>query len=146
MIAPIFPNPAICGFTPHSGRYALDCSGAQMRAHCQGQATVVIVTGDVDATNIDQFSDYTRRFVGEAPGLVLDLSEVDFLCAKGISVLIALDDDCRTAGTQWAIVASPYVRRLLHLGDPGDVLPTASSERTALKIVAAQAQEGAAAS
>ncbi|MGO9508912.1 MAG: STAS domain-containing protein [Mycobacterium sp.] len=146
MIASIFPNAATRGFTSHSGRCAVDCNGAQMRAYCRDQATVVKVTGEIDATNIDRFSDYTRRFVGEAPGLILDLSEVDFLCAKGISVLISLDDDCRAAGTHWAVVASPFVRRLLHLGDPSDMLPTAGSERKGLKIVAAQAQESQTAS
>jgi anti-anti-sigma factor len=146
MTASISPNAPNRGFTSHSGGCAVDCNGARMRAHCRDQATVLKVTGEIDATNIDRFSDYTRRFVGEAPGLILDLSEVDFLCAKGISVLITLDGDCRRAGTHWAIVGSPCVRRLLHLGDPGDVLPTASSERKALKILAAQAQESLAAS
>jgi anti-anti-sigma factor len=146
MIAPISSYADIRGFTSHSGRCAVDCDGAQMRAHWRDQATVVKVTGDIDAANIDRFSDYTRRFVGEAPGLILDLSEVDFLCAKGISVLLALDGDCHTAGTRWAIVASPFVRRLLHLGAPSDMLPTTSSERKAFRIVAAQSRDGLAAS
>jgi anti-anti-sigma factor len=146
MTASISPNAPNQGFTSHAGRCAVDCGGAQMRAHCRDQATVVKVSGEIDATNLDRFSDYTRRIVGEAPGLILDLSEVDFLCAKGISVLLALDDDCRAAGTHWAIVASRFVRRLLHLGDPGDMLPTASSERKALTILAAQARESLAVS
>jgi anti-anti-sigma factor len=111
-----------------------------MRAHCRDQVTVVKVTGDIDAINIDRFHDYTRRFAGEASSLILDLTGVDFLCARGISVLITLDNDCRTAGTHWAIVSSPFVRRLLHIGDPSDALPTASSERQALNTVAAQRQ------
>jgi len=68
----------------------------------------------------------------------LGLSGVDFLCATGISVLVGLDEDCRTAGTSWAIVGSPFVRRLLHIGDPSDALPTANSERQGLNTVAAQ--------
>jgi anti-anti-sigma factor len=108
--------------------------------------TVVKVTGDIDAVNIDRFYDYTRRFVEEAPGLILDLSGVDFLCVRGISVLIMLDDDCRTAGTRWVIVGTPTVRRLLHICDPSDALPTASSERQALNTVAAQRQASLAAS
>jgi anti-anti-sigma factor len=104
-----------------------------MRAHCRGQVTVLKVTGDIDANNVDRFYDYTQRFVREAPGLILDLSGVDFLCARGISVLVALDNDCRIAGTRLAIVAGPTVRRLLHIGGPSDVLPTVNSERQALK-------------
>jgi anti-anti-sigma factor len=146
MITPLFPNVATPGFTSHSGNCTVDCNGAQMRAHCRDQVTVVKVTGDIDATNIDRFSDYTRRFVRETPGLILDLSGVDFLCARGISVLAGLDEDCRTAGTYWAIVGSPFVRRLLHIGDPSDALPTASSERQGLNAVAEQRQASLAAS
>ena len=140
MIAPLSPNAATRGFTSHSGSCTVDCNGAQMRAHCRDQVTVVKVTGDIDAINIDRFHDYTRRFVGEASCLILDLSGVDFLGARGIPVLITLDNDCRTAGTHWIIVSSPFVRRLLNIGDPSDALPTASSERQALNTVAAQRQ------
>ena len=146
MITPLFPNVATPGFTSHSGNCAVDCNGAQMRAHCRDQVTVVKVIGDIDATNIDRLYDYARRFVLEAPGLILDLSGVNFLCARGISVLNTLDNDCRTAGTHWAIVGSPFVRRLLHIGDPSDALPTASSERQGLNAIDAQRQASLAAS
>src|ERR1700758_1675519 len=112
MIAPFSPNAATRGFTSHSGGCIVDCNGTQMRAHRRDQVTVVKVTGDIDAINIDRFYDYTRRFVGEAPGLILDLSGVDFLCARVISVLITLDNYCRAAGKHWAIVGSPFVLRL----------------------------------
>ena len=70
------------------------------------------------------------RKVRETPGLVLAM----------------LDKDCRTAGTHWAIVGSPFVGRLLHIGDPSDALPMASSERQGLNAVAAQRQARLAAS
>jgi anti-anti-sigma factor len=146
MITPLFQNVATPGFTSRSGNCTVDCNGAQMRAHCRDQVTVVKVTGDIDATNIDRLYDYTRRFVRETPGLIIDLSGVDFLCARGISVLNTLDNDCRTAGTHWAIVGSPFVRRLLHIGDPSDALPTASSERQGLNAIDAQGQASLAAS
>jgi anti-anti-sigma factor len=136
MIAPLSQHAANCGFTP--GNSIVHCNGALMRAHCRDQATIVKVTGEIDATNVDRFSDYARRFVKEARGLILDLSGVDFLCARGISVLLAIDNDCRTAGIRWAVVASPTVDRLLHIGDPSDALPTVSTERQALKIAAVQ--------
>jgi len=146
MITALFQNVATPGFTSHFGNCTVDCNGAQMRAHCRDQVTVVKVTGDIDATNIDRLYDYTRRFVRETPGLILDLSGVDFLCARGISVLNTLDNDCRTAGTHWAIVGSPFVRRLLHIGDPSDALPTANSERQGLNAIDAQRQASLAAS
>ena len=146
MITPVFQNVATPGFTSHSGNCTVDCNGAQMRAHWRDQVTVVKVTGDIDATNIDRLYDYTRRFVRQTPGLILDLSGVDFVCARGISVLNTLDNDCRTAGTHWAIVGSPFVRRLLRIGDPSDALPTASSERQGLNAIDAKRQASLAAS
>ncbi|WP_165827777.1 STAS domain-containing protein [Mycobacterium colombiense] len=116
----------------------IDCNGAQLRAHSRGQVTVVEVTGDIDATNIDRFYDYVNRFVGQAPGLILDLRGVDFICVRAISILMRINDDCRAAGTRWAIVGGPFVRRLLHLGDPGETLPTADSGRQALNRIAIQ--------
>lgn len=144
MIAPFFANATSSDFTP--GGCVVDCDGAQLRAHLRHQVTVVRVTGDIDATNIDCFYNFANRFVGEAPGLILDLGGVNFLCARGISVLITLGNDCRTAGTRWAIVGSPFVQRLLRLGDPSDALPTECSEREALNSIAAQRQSSLAAS
>jgi anti-anti-sigma factor len=146
MIALFSPNANTLGFTAYSGSCTVHCNGAQMRAHRRDEVIVVRITGDVDATNIDRFYDYTRRFVAEAPGLILDLSEVDFLCASGISVLVALDDECRSAGTDWAIVGGPFVRRLLYIGDPSGALPTATSEHEALNAIAEQRQTSLAAS
>jgi len=138
MIAPLSRNAAnSCGFRPDNS--VVHCNGALLRAHCRDQATIVKVTGEIDATNIDRFSDYIHRFIEGATALILDLSGVDFLCARGISVLVALDNDCRITGTRLAIVAGPTVRRLLHIGGPSDVLHTVNSERQALKSFAEQA-------
>jgi anti-anti-sigma factor len=140
MTASSSPNAATGGFTPGSGSCTVDCNGAQMRAHRLDQVTVVRVTGDIDATNLDRFHDYTSRFIREAPGLILDLTEVEFLCARGISVLLTLADQCRAAGTYLAVVGGQFIGRLLRIGDPTDTLPTATSEREALSVIAAQRQ------
>jgi anti-anti-sigma factor len=136
MIALYSAGAASRGFTPAG--CVVDCNGAQLRAHRRDQVTIVQVTGDIDATNIDRCYDYVNRFIGDAPGLILDLSGVDFLCAMGISVLIALGDNCRTAGTRWVVVVSPCVRRLLQLGNAGGALATSSSVREAAHDIAAQ--------
>jgi anti-anti-sigma factor len=137
MTAPLSRNATNnCGFRPDNS--IVHCNGALMRAHCRDQATIVTINGEIDATNVDRFSDYIHRFVERATGLILDLSGVDFLCARGLSVLVALDDDCRITGTRWVIVASPNIRRLLHICDPNDGLPTVVSERQALTAVADQ--------
>jgi anti-anti-sigma factor len=146
MIVPFSPNAATGGFMSGFGGCTVDCNGAQLRAHRRDQVTVVRVTGEIDATNLDRFHDYISRFIREAPGLIVDLSEVEFLCARGIAVLITLDEQCRAVGTHWAIVGGRFIRRLLHIGDPTDALPTATSERQALSAIAAQRQASQAAS
>jgi anti-anti-sigma factor len=132
MIDPLPPIAADHGFKAGS----VDCNSALMRARRRDHVIVVRVTGEIDAANLDRFHDYTSRFIGKAPGLILDLRKVDFLCARGISVLLALDQECRAAGTHWAIVGGLFVIRLLRLGDPTDTLFTATSQRQALNAVA----------
>lgn len=80
----VFPSAATGGFTSGPGSCTVDCNGARMRAHRRDQVTVVRVTGDIDAVNLDRFYYYASRFLGEAPGLILDLSGVEFLCARSI--------------------------------------------------------------
>ena len=138
MIAHSSPRAAIRGFTSDPGSSIVHCNGAQMRAHRRDEIIVVKVTGDIDATNIDRFYDYISRFLREAPGLVLDLGDVDFLCARGISVLVRLDTECRSVGTHWAIVCGAFISRLVRLGEPYDTLPIAASEHQALRAIAEQ--------
>jgi anti-anti-sigma factor len=147
MIASFSPSAATRGFSSDPGSCTVHCNGAQLRAHRRDQVTVVKVTGDIDATNIDRFYDYTSGFLWAAPGgLILDLSDVDFLCARAISVLVTLDNECRTMGMHWAIVGGAFIRRLLRVGNPRDALPMSASALQALNAIAAKRQASLAAS
>lgn len=136
MIASRYPKST--GFTSHSSSCTVYCNGTRMRAYCRHEVTVVQVTGEVDATNIDRLYEYIHRFVAVAPGLIVDLSEVDFICAKGIFALRALANECRAAKTGLAVVTGAAAARLLRIGDPNGVLLTAASEREALTLIAAR--------
>ncbi|CAM3319186.1 STAS domain-containing protein [Mycobacterium intermedium] len=146
MIAPLSPHAPPRSLTTHAGSCTVYCNGATMRAYCRDEITVVHITGEVDATNIDRFFEYAHRFASDAPGLILNLSEVDFLCARGLFVLRAVDSLCRAERRAWAIVTSPAVKRLLQVGDPKATLPTASSEREALTTIDADRRTDLAAS
>ena len=101
------------------GNCTFDCGGAQIRAYCRSLATVVTIRGEIDAVNADRASKYIRRFiVGQNP-VVLDMSGVTRFAPAGISLLHMLDEDCRAAGVQWTLVASPAVIELL--GDGWDL-------------------------
>ncbi|BDB44855.1 MULTISPECIES: STAS domain-containing protein [Mycobacterium] len=146
MITSHYPDSAARGFTTHSGPCTVYCNGTQMRAYCRHGVTVVQVTGEIDATNIDRVYHYAHRFVDVAPGLILDLSEVDFMCARGIFALYALSHECRIARTDWIVLTSPAVARLLGVGDPNRVIPATDSEHLALAGVAGHQRAGRSAS
>jgi len=113
-----------------------DCSGALVRAQCRHLATVVTVNGAIDAMNVDQVSEYCGRFVLPDKPIVLDLSGVECLAAQGIRFLYRIDDACRAAGVEWALIASPAVTRVLSITRDECAFPVAESVREALHCFA----------
>lgn len=120
--------------------YTLECSGAQIRAHCRHLATVVTVRGEIDAVNADQVAAQVRRFILGTDPVVLDLSGVSHFGPAGISLLYTVDEGCRAASVEWKLVPSPAVIELLGRGceedDDAAGFPIARSEHEALRSVA----------
>ncbi len=85
---------------------------------------VVTVSGVIDDDNFDRLTHKVRRLVLAEKPFALDMSDVTFLSARGVSLLYALDDECDIAGVEWALIASPAVldrpaaarRRIPHHG------------------------------
>jgi anti-anti-sigma factor len=114
------------------GNPPLDCDGALISAQCRHLATVVTISGAIDAMNIDRVAEYSRRFVRADNRLVLDLSGVDCFSANGISFLYRLDEDCRTAGVEWVLIAGDAVLQALRIANDDTMLPLAGSVPEAL--------------
>jgi anti-anti-sigma factor len=112
---------------------------ASLRAHTLDGVTVVSVTGELDASNIDHLTDYTRPRLRGGCSLVLDLSGLDFLGAQGIRSLFAIADECGRSGIKWVLVPSHPVSRLLRICDKQARLPSATSIDQALERVSAPA-------
>lgn len=112
------------------GNPAVQCDGAELRAQCRHLALVVTVSGVIDDDNVDRLTEQVRRLVLAEKPFVLDLSDVTFLSARGVSLLYALDDECDVAGVEWAMVASAPVLDILHLLD--DAFPITASVPEAL--------------
>ena len=104
---------AIATAAARQGNDVFDCNGAQIRAHCRHLATVVTIRGEIDAVNVDGASEYIRRFILANSPVVLDMSDVSHFAAAGIALLSTFDDECRAAGVEWTLVASPAVLDLL---------------------------------
>jgi anti-anti-sigma regulatory factor len=114
------------------GNPAYECDGAQVRACSRQLATVVTVTGDLDDANLDNVSQYTKRFVLPEKPVVLDLSGVSSATPHIISLLSHIDDACAAAGVGWSLIASQPVSRAVRMFDDRIELPTMASVADAL--------------
>jgi anti-anti-sigma regulatory factor len=114
------------------GNPAFDCGGAQIRACSRQLATVVTVTGDIDDANLDQVSQYTKRFVLREKPVVLDLSGVSSATPHIVSLLCDIDDACGAAGVEWSVIASQPVSRAVRMFDERIEMPTVESVPDAL--------------
>jgi len=121
--------------TASYGTATVECGGAQIRAHCRHLATVVTITGDVDAVNTEAIGVYVRRLLLLKNALILDLSGVSSFAATGIPLLSAIDEDCRAAALEWAVVASRPVMELLD-DHRYAAFPVARSVPEALSVLA----------
>lgn len=120
------------------GNCTFDCGGAQIRAHCRHLATVVTIRGAIDAVNVDWVSKYIRRFIVGANPVVIDMTDMREFAVSGISLLYAIDEDCRAAGVEWTLIASPAVTEVLDASgeQDGNGFPVARSVHEALHNLA----------
>ncbi|MBO0678383.1 STAS domain-containing protein [Mycolicibacterium sp. S2-37] len=116
----------------HYGNPAFDCDGVRMRARCRQLATVVTVTGDIDAANVARVADYARRFVLAEKPFVLDLSAVNSFAAEALSMFYDLDAQCAVAGVEWSLVGSQPVLQALRSSGALDEMPVTASVPEAL--------------
>lgn len=115
------------------GNRTIGRDGVEVRAQCRHLATVLTITGDIDARTIDRLSTYATRLVPVGNALLLNMSGVSFLAEQGISILIAVDDACGSAELPWAVVTSHAVDRVLRISHGDDIFPTASSVPDAMQ-------------
>jgi anti-anti-sigma factor len=114
----------------------IDRDGVDMQAHLRHLATILTISGDIDARNIDRVSAYATRLVPVGNALLLDLSGVDFFAAQSISMLVAVEATCRGAELPWALITSHAVDRVLRISEDDDIIPAASSVPDAMQYFA----------
>jgi hypothetical protein len=121
---------------PRHAHLPFDCNGAMVRAQCRHLATVVTITGAIDAGNVDQVIQYAQRFNLPDKPFVLDLTGVDTFAAQAVRLLYVVDDACTAAGLEWAVIPSQAVSLTL-LVTHGDInFPTAATVHEALQFFA----------
>jgi len=115
------------------------CHTAQFSTRTLHPSIVAITAlGELDAANAQDFIAYALRHATGAQRLVLDLSGVEFFGAAAFSALHTLNVRCARDGTDWAVVPSTAVRRLLQICDPDATLPVTGSIETASATVAGE--------
>lgn len=118
---------------PARSGYIIDGRIAWWKVHARRQAIVLTASGEIDASNADNFSKTLSRLTAEGDPLVVDLRAVDFCGVQALQVLVALNDECRESGLAWALVAGRAVHALLRIGDIGAGLPMVPSVTDALQ-------------
>jgi anti-anti-sigma factor len=96
---------------------------------------VVTVCGELDASNVRQFTEYALGHIGCSKELLVDLKAVKFFSVSCFPVLHNLDLRCTRAGVGWALIPSAAVSRVLRIGDPRRRLPASPSVETALSTL-----------
>lgn len=106
-------------FTSRYGNPARDFKGAHMWAYVRHGATVLTVSGRVDAGNTAEVTESALRAVAAGSRLVLDLTGVTVFTPRALTLLTTLDQHCLGAGVDWAVVPSEAVSRRLRNRDDG---------------------------
>ncbi|WP_233428404.1 STAS domain-containing protein [Mycobacterium ostraviense] len=99
------------------------CGTADFTASYGPSAGVITVEGELDAANADQLAGYVQQCVRSCRWLILDLRRLEFIGTAGFSALHRINVVCSAADTQWAMVPSRAVSRLLEICDPDGALP-----------------------
>jgi anti-anti-sigma factor len=119
---------------PHTGT-TFDCHGACVTVKTDRGLTVISISGEIDASNVDEVSRRAKELVSDCGALIVDLAEVDFIALDGLRALFALNMQCARTDTTWALIASRAVSRLLRVADRDRLLPAVGSPTGALLLV-----------
>ncbi len=83
-----------------------------------GAVAVIALTGELDVAGASLLENELRRVAADhdAPGLVLDLRELDFMDSTGLRLIVLADDRARAEGRDFTLVrGKPDVQRVLEI-------------------------------
>ena len=88
------------------------------------EVAVVAASGVVDMLTAPQLEEALRTALGKEPaGLVVDLTEVEFLASAGMGVLVAAHDAAGTVTRLCVVADGPATSRPLKLVGIADIVP-----------------------
>lgn len=83
----------------------------------RGDAAVLVVQGELDLSTVGVLRDFLRSEKAQAPTVVLDLRQLQFIDSSGLSLLVSEQRRARENGFRFAIAVggAPAVQRLFEL-------------------------------
>jgi anti-anti-sigma factor len=113
-------------------------NGHAVRLVCHRLTPPVVVIsarGEIDAANADSLTEFTLANVMRSHGLIVDLRGLDFIGTEGFSALLRVSVSCAGTGTEWAMVTSAAVSRLLQVCDLHGELPVVDTTAAAVAML-----------
>jgi anti-anti-sigma factor len=115
-------------------RYQIDCAGAQLHVHARRLATVLRISGEIDAANAVLVAQAIRRFSRLKAPVILDLGSLDFLGGAGLEALLAFNGEHRQSRIYCGVVDGSALRRITQVV-PDHGLPIVDSVTDALGYI-----------
>ena len=75
---------------PRQNGAAVDRGRPHIWIRDDAERTVITISGEIDASDIDNMSPYARRLVRDCGVLIIDLSGIDFIAVDALRALFAL--------------------------------------------------------
>ncbi len=89
---------------------------ASFRREDADHATCLVVEGEVDLANVDEFDEQLARLVDDAHSpAILDLRGLTFFGSTALGVVIVAHERAEAHGVQLLIRPSPMVLRVVHI-------------------------------
>jgi anti-anti-sigma factor len=111
------------------------CGAADFTTFWMPPSTAIVtVTGELDAANATEFTEYAWR-AGRMTQLLLDLTGVRFFGSAGYSALLDFQERCAAEGIEWVLVPSKPVSRLLLICGQDSALPVQPTMEAALAVL-----------
>ncbi|NMO01829.1 STAS domain-containing protein [Gordonia sp. TBRC 11910] len=79
------------------------------------QPILMVVTGEIDASNIDLIGSESASLLLDPADIALDLRAVTFMSAGGLQLLMELSEFANSHGVECAVITSPPIDRLLNV-------------------------------
>ncbi|MFF2110358.1 anti-sigma factor antagonist [Rhodococcus sp. ACS1] len=121
---------------PEHGRLAVDSAPGA------GGILVVRISGDIDVTTLPSFGSHLEEAIDDRLPFVLDLSDVQFLCASALPILEIMSARAHRLTVPWAVTGNNALRRPLTAMNMAAVIPFCAELEDAFRLVAGGMQRG----